>query len=78
MVLVAAVFGGSALWRAGTALKEMRSRVDAEASLRVRTRLLVPVIPAGLESIGAPSSFTDAIEFQGRLYLAGPAGLARL
>jgi ligand-binding sensor domain-containing protein len=76
VVGIAAIFGGSVVWRAGAALGEMRERVDAEASLRVRTRPLVPVLPAGLQSIGAPSSFTDAAEFQGRLFIAGPAGLA--
>jgi ligand-binding sensor domain-containing protein len=75
VVGIAAIFGGNVLWRAGAALGEMRVRVDAEASLRVRTRPLVPVLPAGLQTIGAPSSFTDAAEFQGHLFIAGPAGL---
>lgn len=72
---VAAIFGGNVLWRAGAALGEMRGRVNAEGTLRVRVRTLVPVLPAGLESIGAPAVFADAAEFQGHLFIAGPAGL---
>ncbi|HXP86551.1 MAG TPA: hypothetical protein VN841_17615 [Bryobacteraceae bacterium] len=71
----AAIFGGSALWRAGAALGEMRGRASAEGTLRVRVRTLVTALPAGLESIGAPAVFNDAAEFQGHLFIAGPAGL---
>jgi ligand-binding sensor domain-containing protein len=71
----AAIFGGNALWRAGAALGEMRARVSAEGTLRVRVRPLASVLPAGLESIGAPAVFLDATEFQGHLFIAGPAGL---
>jgi ligand-binding sensor domain-containing protein len=35
------------------------------------------VIPAGLESIGAPAAFHDATVFDGNLYIAGPAGLTK-
>jgi ligand-binding sensor domain-containing protein len=72
---VAAIFGGSALWRAGAALGEMRGRVNAEGTMRVRVRTLATVLPAGFESIGAPAVFEDAAEFQGHLFIAGPAGL---
>ncbi|MBZ5603052.1 MAG: hypothetical protein LAO79_12165 [Acidobacteriia bacterium] len=34
------------------------------------------MIPAGLESIGAPAVFADAAFFQGHLFIAGPIGLA--
>jgi ligand-binding sensor domain-containing protein len=71
----AAIFGGSALWRAGAALGEMRARVTAEGVLRVRVRPLATALPAGLESVGAPAVFLDAAEFQGHLFIAGPAGL---
>ena len=69
------IFGGSALWRARDVLREAREHVTAGASYRFSVRSIVPVIPAGLESIGAPAVFNDALVFQGHLYIAGPSGL---
>ncbi len=62
---------GSALWRAGTVLREAREHVSSGASLRFSARPIVPVTPAGLESIGAPAVFRDAAVFQGNLFIAG-------
>jgi ligand-binding sensor domain-containing protein len=70
-----AIFGGSILWRARSALNEMRDRVAAEGDLRISVRPFAPAIPAGLEPVGAPAVFNDAQVFDGRLFLAGPAGL---
>src|SRR5712692_4392409 len=72
---VAAILGSSVLWRARSALNEMRDRVAAEGDLRIAVRPFVPAIPAGLEPIGAPAVFSDAQVFDGRLFLAGPAGV---
>lgn len=71
------IFGGSALWRARGVLREAREHVAAGASYRFSVRAMVPVIPAGLVSIGAPAVFNDAAVFEGHLYIAGPAGLAK-
>jgi len=71
------IFGGSALWRARGVLREAREHVAAGATFRFSARPIVPVIPAGLESIGAPAVFNDAVVFEGNLYIAGPAGLAK-
>ncbi len=78
-ILAAAVtiFGGSALWRARGVLREAREHVSAGASYRFSVRPIVPVIPAGLESIGAPAVFHDATVFDGHLYIAGPSGLTK-
>jgi ligand-binding sensor domain-containing protein len=73
----AAIFGGSALWRAGTVLREAREHVSSGAQLRFSAHAIVPVTPAGLESIGAPAVFRDAAVFQGNLFIAGPAGLTK-
>ncbi|MGA3188177.1 MAG: hypothetical protein ABSF22_13815 [Bryobacteraceae bacterium] len=73
----AMIFGGSALWRARGVLREAREHVAAGATFRFSARPIVPVIPAGLESIGAPAVFNDAVVFEGNLYIAGPAGLAK-
>jgi ligand-binding sensor domain-containing protein len=77
LTAAAAIFGGSALWRARGALGEAREHVSAGASFRFSARPFVPVIPAGLESLGAPAVFNDAAVFQGHLYVAGPAGLTK-
>jgi ligand-binding sensor domain-containing protein len=74
---VAAVFGGRLIWRTSGALHAARDQVTAEATLRFSARPLHASIPTGLEAIGAPSVFRDAIVFQGSLFVAGPAGLAQ-
>jgi ligand-binding sensor domain-containing protein len=71
------IFGGSALWRARGALREAREQVSASASFRFSVRPIVPVIPPGLESLGAPAVFNDAVIFDGHLYISGPAGLTK-
>src|SRR5271170_2286053 len=73
----AMIFGGSALWRARGVLREAREHVSAGATFRFSVRPIVPVIPAGLDSIGAPAVFNDAVVFDGHLYIAGPSGLTR-
>lgn len=77
LAAAATIFGGSALWRARGALREAREHVSASASYRFSVRAIVPVIPAGLEAIGAPAVFHDATVFNGHLYIAGPAGLTK-
>ena len=63
----ATIFGGSALWRARGVLREAREHVSSGQSLRFSVRPIVPVIPAGLESMGAPAVFNDAAVFEGHL-----------
>ena len=70
------IFGGSVVWRASNTLGEMRERVASEGSIRVSVKAFTPAIPAGLEIVGAPASFTDAQVYQGHLFLGGPSGLA--
>ncbi len=75
--VAAAIFGGSVFWRARGALRDAREHVSAAATFPFSVRPLVPVIPAGLESMGAPAVFNDAVVFDGHLYIAGPAGLTK-
>src|SRR5580704_15074420 len=77
LAVAATIFGGSILWRARGALREAREQVSSGASFRFSMRPIVPVIPAGLESMGAPAVFNDASVFEGHLYIAGPAGLTK-
>jgi ligand-binding sensor domain-containing protein len=73
----ATIFGGSALWRARGVLREAREHVSAASSYPFSVRPIVAVLPAGLESIGAPAVFNDAAVFEGHLYIAGPSGLTK-
>jgi ligand-binding sensor domain-containing protein len=77
LAAAATIFGGSALWRARGVLREAREHVSAGASFRFSVRPIVPVIPAGLESMGSPAVFNDAAVFAGSLYIAGPSGLTK-
>jgi ligand-binding sensor domain-containing protein len=77
LAAAATIFGGSALWRARGVLREARESVSAGATFRFSVRPVVSVIPAGLESMGAPAVFNDAAVFNGHLYIAGPAGLTK-
>jgi ligand-binding sensor domain-containing protein len=71
------IFGGSALFRARGVLREAREHVSSGASFRFSVRPIVPLIPAGLESMGAPAVFNDATVFEGNLFIAGPSGLSK-
>ncbi len=71
----AAIFGGRIVWRAGRVLGETRERVAGESRIRFTARPIVPVLPAGLEFIGAPAVFRDATVFHEHLFIAGPTGL---
>lgn len=76
IALFAAIFGGRTLWRAQAVLHEAGDRVAAESSLRFTATPIETVLPIGLESVGAPATFVDARVFHGRLFIAGPGGLA--
>ena len=71
----AAIFGGIAFWRAQTVLHDTRERVAGESRIRFTARPIEPVLPAGLEFMGAPAVFLDAQIFHEHLFIAGPTGL---
>ncbi len=77
VAVLAAIFGGSVLWRARVALREARERVASEASIPFALRPISTAIPAGLEPLGSPAAFRDAVVFKGDLFIGGPAGLTR-
>jgi ligand-binding sensor domain-containing protein len=77
LAATALIFGGSAFWRAHGVLREAREHVADASTFKFTVRPIVPVIPAGLESMGAPAVFNDAVMFNGNLYVAGPAGIAK-
>lgn len=69
--------GGSGLvaWRVEHALSGLRRDVAHEGGFGVEVRTLAPQPNPGFEGFTAPAVFNSAAEFQGRLFLAGPAGL---
>lgn len=70
-VAVAAV----AVWRAQRALNRSEREVTLAGQLAVDVRRLSAQSNPGFESISAPAVFRSAAWFEGRFYLAGPAGL---
>src|SRR5512132_3175353 len=70
-----AVAGVWIFWQASRTLRQAGRDVTAEQEIRFTTAPLARVLPAGYEFFGATTSFQDAAWFQGRLYLAGNAGL---
>ncbi len=75
-VAVAAAGGaGLVFWQAGRAVRQAAHSVEQESRIPFSATRLDRTPPPGVEWIGAPAVFTDAAEFAGSLYLAGPAGL---
>jgi ligand-binding sensor domain-containing protein len=62
-------------FRANRALRGSRESVEAEHSLRFVERVYVAPTDSGFEWVSAPAVFTQAAEFQGHLFVAGPTGL---
>jgi len=73
----AAIFGGSAIWRANATLGEVRQAVSSEGTLRITDRIFPTSSLRATRLLGPSSSIVDGQVFQGDLYLAGPSGLSR-
>jgi len=73
-ILIATVLG-SVYYRANRALLASKQSVDAEQNLRFIERVYVPPVDSGFEWVSAPAVFCQAAEFQGHLFVGGPAGL---
>jgi ligand-binding sensor domain-containing protein len=72
--LTAAGFG-YVRWRAQQALASAEQVVASEQNLRFVSRPYARTADAKFEWISAPAVFSQAAEFQGHLYVCGPAGL---
>lgn len=73
-VLCAAALG-VVVWRAQRALSRSEHHFAAGEEMPVTTRALAPEPNPGFEGVQAPAVFKSGAEFDGRFYLAGPAGL---
>ncbi len=63
------------LWRAERVLRGSERAVTSELDLGVLVRSVGVVPNPGFEAYSAPAVYRSAAIFEGRLYLAGPAGL---
>ena len=75
--LLLAVIGTAcfAIWRMESSLKTIRRQVDTAGNLPfdlLQPNHLTPIF----EPVAPPDTFTTGIAYQGKLYLAGPGGLA--
>jgi ligand-binding sensor domain-containing protein len=73
--LAAFAFAASALWQASQMLHHATLQAAAESEIPLSVIHLDRQLPGGIDTISSPAVFNDAIEFQGKLYLAGPGGL---
>jgi ligand-binding sensor domain-containing protein len=62
-------------FRANRVLRGSRESVEAEHNLRFVERVYVAASDSGFEWVSAPAVFTQAAEFLGHLFVAGPTGL---
>lgn len=69
------VFGAVVIWRAKRAITSAAEEVRAGHEFRFTAQPLALVSNPGFERVSSPQIFTQAAQFQGHLYLAGPAGL---
>ncbi|MGD0546648.1 MAG: hypothetical protein ABR991_02330 [Terracidiphilus sp.] len=74
--LLSLTIGGLVVWRVERALSASRGGAAAKELLAVEARSLGAQPNPGFEGISAPAVFKSAAFFQGRLCLAGPAGLS--
>ncbi len=62
-------------WRARMALYQATEEVRSENEIRFTVRPVPAAPDSGFQSISSPAVFQQAAEFQGHLYVAGPAAL---
>jgi hypothetical protein len=70
------VLVGLAIWRASCALRSATVEVRAEHQIHFISRPLPQSLNSDFEIVSSPAVFLQAAQFESRLYVAGPAGLA--
>jgi ligand-binding sensor domain-containing protein len=75
LLLGAASAAGILYWHVSRALRGSEASLEAEQNLKFTGRPFTPVANPGFEWVSSPAVFTRAAEFEGRLYVAGPAAL---
>ncbi len=75
VVAIAVLLGASAIWRGSRAVRSVTEQVRARHEFGFKVQAMAPVANLGFETMSSPQVFVQAAQFQGRLYMAGPAGL---
>jgi ligand-binding sensor domain-containing protein len=76
LCLGALALAGIVRWQVVRAFNRSTQAVAAEQQLRFDLYPVTPAVTAGIESISTSLNFSQAAVFQGKLYVAGPRGLA--
>jgi ligand-binding sensor domain-containing protein len=74
-VLLITAYLTGVLWRASRATAESAQELHAASEIRFTSARLDRPPSGTFEWFSAPAVFSDAVSFQGRLYVSGPAGL---
>lgn len=75
VILGLGIYAGVAAWRALCALREASEAVVSENRISFTEKRLDRAGPAGVDIVAAPAAYRDAAVHNGRLYIAGAAGL---
>src|SRR5215831_9812832 len=73
---VATLAGGIVIWNASRALQLSKRDIELEREFRFTASQYLPPQKARFESVGSPEVFHRLARLRGKLYIAGPAGLA--
>jgi ligand-binding sensor domain-containing protein len=75
LLLVVGTFTTAALLSAHQALRRAETAVSEDTNLKFVERPYEGSADRGFESLGSPALFSQAVEFEGNLYIAGQSGL---
>ena len=76
LCIAALLTAGIVYWRVGGAIHGAEKGLESERNLAFVSRPYLPPVDTGFEWVSSPAVFTEAAEFQGHLFVAGPAGLS--
>ena len=62
-------------WETFHAIRQARTRLQADTGIGVTVRTLSRPLPADVETVGVQSIFSDAVMFRGHVFVGGPQGL---
>ncbi len=74
-MIVPLVFAASAFWQASQARRLANGVVQTDSNFRFVSVALDSSPASGVEPVGSPAAFVDFADYQGRLWMSGPAGL---
>src|SRR5215469_269229 len=75
LVVILVLVTASAVWRGSRAIHTAADEVRTRHEFRFRVQALQPPSDHGFEVVTSPDVFVQAAQFQGHLFIAGPARL---